>query len=634
MQTGKINVQTENIFPIIKKFLYSDHEIFLREIVSNAVDATQKLKTLASIGKFKDDLGDLTIQVILDKKAKTLTIKDRGIGMTAEEINKYINEIALSSAEEFVKKFKTKSEAERNTIIGHFGLGFYSSFMVSEKVELITKTYKKGGATKGMKWECDGSPNYTLSEDEKTDRGTEIVMHIDEESKEFLDEHRILSLLKKYSKFLPVPIQFGMEKTSEKVEGEKDKDGKDKYIDIEKPRIINNTDPLWKKKPADCNEEQYKEFYRELYPMTFDDPLFHIHLNVDYPFNLTGILYFPKVKKNLEVQKDKIQLYSNQVFVTDSVEGIVPEFLTLLHGVIDSPDIPLNVSRSYLQSDSSVKKISSYIMRKVADKLEELFKKDRESFEKKWDDIKVFIQYGMISEPKFYDRAEKFSLFKNVDGKYFTPEEYKKQIEETQKDKDNKLVYIYTNDKVDQHAFIQSAKERGYDVLLMDGILDNHYINAIEQKMENSSFKRVDSDTIDNLIKKEDDQPSKLDDKQKEELKKSIERTIDAKTYNLSFENLSETDLPFTIIRPEFMRRMKDMQQMGGGGMFMGDMPDMYNLVANANNTIFTQILEEKDEAVQDNLIKQIYDLALLSQNLLKGEALTNFIKRSVDIIK
>jgi len=634
MQTGKINVQTENIFPIIKKFLYSDHEIFLREIVSNAVDATQKLKTLASIGKFKADLGDLTIQVILDKKAKTLTIKDRGIGMTAEEINKYINEIALSSAEEFVKKFKTKSEAERNTIIGHFGLGFYSSFMVSEKVELITKTYKKGGATKGMKWECDGSPNYTLSEDDKTDRGTEIVMHIDEESKEFLDEHRILSLLKKYSKFLPIPIQFGMEKTSEKVEGKKDKDGKDKYIDIEKPRIINNTDPLWKKKPADCNEEQYKEFYRELYPMTFDDPLFHIHLNVDYPFNLTGILYFPKVKKNLEVQKDKIQLYSNQVFVTDSVEGIVPEFLTLLHGVIDSPDIPLNVSRSYLQSDSSVKKISSYIMRKVADKLEELFKKDRESFEKKWDDIKVFIQYGMISEPKFYDRAEKFSLFKNVDGKYFTPEEYKKQIEETQKDKDNKLVYIYTNDKVDQHAFIQSAKERGYDVLLMDGILDNHYINAIEQKMENSSFKRVDSDTIDNLIKKEDDQPSKLDDKQKEELKKSIERTIDAKTYNLSFENLSETDLPFTIIRPEFMRRMKDMQQMGGGGMFMGDMPDMYNLVANANNTIFTQILEEKDEAVQDNLIKQIYDLALLSQNLLKGEALTNFIKRSVDIIK
>ncbi len=634
MQKGKINVQTENIFPIIKKFLYSDHEIFLREIISNAVDATQKLKTLSSIGKMKDELGDLTIQVILDKKAKTLTIKDRGIGMTAEEINKYINEIALSSAEEFVKKFKTKSEAERNAIIGHFGLGFYSSFMVSEKVELITKTFKKGGATKAMKWECDGSPNYTLSESDKTDRGTEIIMYIDEESKEFLEEHRILSLLKKYSKFLPVPIQFGMEKTSEKVEGEKDKDGKDKYIDVEKPRIINNTDPLWKKKPADCTDEQYKEFYRELYPMTFDDPLFHIHLNVDYPFNLTGILYFPKVKKNLEVQKDKIQLYSNQVFVTDSVEGIVPEFLTLLHGVIDSPDIPLNVSRSYLQSDSNVKKISSYIMRKVADKLEELFKKDRKSFEEKWDDIKVFIQYGMISEPKFYERAEKFNLFKNVDGTYFTPEEYKKQIEETQKDKDDTLVYIYTNDKVDQHAFIQTAKERGYDVLLMDGILDNHFINAIEQKMEKASFKRVDSDTIENLIKKEDDQPSKLDDKQKEALKASIERTIDTKTYNLSFENLSETDLPFTIIRPEFMRRMKDMQQMGGGGMFMGDMPDMYNLVANANNSIFTQILDEKDEAVQDNLVKQIYDLALLSQNLLKGEALTNFIKRSVDIIK
>ncbi len=629
MQQGKINVQTENIFPIIKKFLYSDHEIFLREIVSNATDATQKLKTLASLGKYKDELGDLTIQVILDKKAKTLTVKDRGIGMTAEEIDKYINEIAFSSAEEFVKKFKTKSEAERNAIIGHFGLGFYSSFMVSKRVEILTKTYKKGGSTKAMKWECDGSPNYTITEIDKEDRGTEIIMHIDEESKEFLEEYRVLELLKKYSKFLPVPVQFGTEKISEKVEGEKDKDGNDKYIEVEKPRIINNIAPLWKKAPTDCSEDDYKNFYRELYPMTFDEPLFHIHLNVDYPFNLTGILYFPKVKKNLEVQKDKIQLYSNQVFVTDSVEGIVPEFLTLLHGVIDSPDIPLNVSRSYLQSDQNVKKISNYIMRKVADKLEELFKNDRESFEKKWDDIKVFIQYGMISEPKFYERAEKFSLFKNVDDKYFTFEEYKEHIKETQTDKDKKLIYIYTNDKEDQHAFIQTAKDRGYDVLMMDGVLDNHFINALEQKWgTDSMFKRVDSETIDKLIRKEEDQPSKLDDKQKEELKKVIERTIDTKTFTLEFENQSETDLPFTIIRPEFMRRMKDMQQLGGGGaMFMGDMPDQFNLVANTNHPVFTQISEEKEEANQDQMVKQIYDLALLSQNLLKAKPLPSSLR-------
>jgi molecular chaperone HtpG len=636
MQKGKINVQTENIFPIIKKFLYSDHEIFLREIISNAVDASQKLKTLASAGKFKDELGNLTIQVILDKKAKTLTVKDRGIGMTAEEIDKYINEIAFSSAEEFVKKFKTKSESEQNAIIGHFGLGFYSSFMVSDKVELLTKTYKKGGSTKAVKWECDGSPEYTVTECDKKDRGTEIIMHIDEESKEFLEEQRILGLLKKYSKFLPIPIQFGSEKISEKIEGEKDKDGNDKYKEVEKDRIINNTDPLWKKAPSECKNEEYKSFYRELYPMTFDEPLFHIHLNVDYPFNLTGILYFPKVKKNLEVQKDKIQLYSNQVFITDSVEGIVPEFLTLLHGVIDSPDIPLNVSRSYLQSDSNVKKISSYIMRKVADKLEELFKKDRAAFEQKWDDIKVFIQYGMVSEAKFNERAEKFSLLKNIDGKYFTLEEYKTQIEKNQKDKDKKLIYLYANNAEEQHSFIQSAKERAYDVLLMDGVLDNHFINAVEQKLTDASFRRVDSDTIDKLINKEDDHPSKLDDKQKESLKATIERTIDTKTFTLSFENLSESELPFTIIRPEFMRRMKDMQSLGGGSgmMFMGDMPEQFNLIANTNNTLFSQILEEKDEKNQDNLVKQIYDLALLSQNLLKGEALTDFVKRSVEIIK
>ncbi|MBU1011444.1 MAG: molecular chaperone HtpG [Bacteroidetes bacterium] len=635
MQKGKINVQTENIFPIIKKFLYSDHEIFMREIVSNAVDATQKLKTLSSLGKFKDELGDLTIQIVLDKKAKTLTIKDRGVGMTAEEIDKYINEIAFSSAEEFVKKFKTKSEAETNAIIGHFGLGFYSSFMVSEKVEILTKTYKKGGATKAMKWECDGSPEYTVTEIDKEDRGTEIILHIDEESKEFLEEYRILNLLKKYSKFLPVPIQFGTEKVSEKVEGEKDKDGNDKYKEIEKPRIINNTNPLWKKKPTDCTDEDYNSFYHELYPITFEDPLFHIHLNVDYPFNLTGILYFPKVKKNLEVQKDKIQLFSNQVFVTDSVEGIVPEFLTLLHGVIDSPDIPLNVSRSYLQSDSNVKKISNYIMRKVADKLEELFKKDREAFEKKWDDIKVFIQYGMISEPKFYDRAEKFSLLKNMEDKYFMFDEYKEHVSATQKDKENKLVYLYTNNKESQHAFIEAAKSRGYDVLVMDGVLDNHFINSLEQKLTDTSFKRVDSDSIDKLIQKEEVLPSKLDDTQKEELKKVIEKNIDTKTFTLSFENMSESEMPFLITQNEFMRRMKDMQQLGGGStMFMGDMPDHFSLIANANNPVFTHLIEEKEEEKQAAIVKQLYDLARLSQNLLKGEALTNFIKRSVENIK
>ena len=636
MQKGKINVQTENIFPIIKKFLYSDHEIFLREIVSNAVDATQKIKTLASLGKFKDELGDLTVQVILDEKAKTLTIKDRGIGMTADEIDKYINEIAFSSAEEFVKKFKTKSEAEANAIIGHFGLGFYSSFMVSDRVELLTKTYKKGGSTKAMKWECDGSPEYTVTEIDKSDRGTEIVLHIDEESKEFLQEHRILELLKKYSKFLPVPIQFGTEKISEKVEGEKDKDGNDKFEEVERPRMINNTSPLWKKKPADCSDEDYKNFYRELYPMTFDDPLFHIHLNVDYPFNLTGILYFPKVKKNLEVQKDKIQLYSNQVFVTDSVEGIVPEFLTLLHGTIDSPDIPLNVSRSYLQSDSNVKKISNYIMRKVADKLEELFKKDREAFEKKWDDIKVFIQYGMISEPKFYERMEKVVLLKNMENKYFTLEEYKEHITKNQTDKEKKLIYLYTNDIQGQHAFIEAARGREYDVLILDGVLDNHFVNALEQKLTDSFFRRVDSDSLDKLIQKEEALPSKLDDKQKEDLKKVIEKSIDTKTFTLSFENMSESDLPFLITQNEFMRRMKDMQQMGGGGgaMFMGDMPDSYNLVANSNNPVFNQIIEEKEDEKKDALVKQLYDLARLSQNLLKGEELTNFIKRSVDIIK
>ena len=634
MQKGKINVQTENIFPIIKKFLYSDHEIFLRELISNAIDATQKLKTLASVGTFKGEMGDLTIQVSVDKKKKTLTVKDRGIGMNAEEVEKYINQIAFSSAEEFIKKFKTKTEAERNAIIGHFGLGFYSSFMVAAKVEVLTKTYKKGGSTKAVKWECDGSPDYTMTEIDKTDRGTEVIVHLDKDSREFLEEGRVLELLKKYCKFLPVPIQFGMEKTFEKVEGEKDKDGNDKTKEVEKPRIINNTDPLWRKMPADCKEEDYQDFYRELYPMTFEKPLFQIHLNVDYPFNLTGVLYFPKVKKNVEIQRDKIQLYSNQVFVTDSVEGIVPDFLTLLHGVIDSPDIPLNVSRSYLQSDASVKKISGYIMRKVADKLEELFKKDRKSFEEKWDDIKIFISYGMISEEKFFDRAMKFALLKNTENKYFTFTEYKNHIKTNQTNKDKKVVHLYASDIDEQHTFIEMAKERGYDVLLLDGVLDNHFINALEQKFDDCIFTRVDADTIDKLIRKEEEAPSKLDDKQKDKLKGIVERNIDKEKFTVVMDNLSEDDLPVIITRPEYMRRMKDMSALGGGGFGMGDLPDQMNLVVNVNNPIINKILDEDKKNRQDQIVKQLYDLALLSQNLLKGKNLSEFINRSIKIIK
>lgn len=635
MQTGQINVQTENIFPIIKKFLYSDHEIFLRELISNAVDATQKLKTLASTGHFKDELGDLTIHVEVDKKKGTLTIRDRGIGMTAEEVDKYINQIAFSSAEEFVKKFKTKSEAEQNAIIGHFGLGFYSSFMVSDKVDVITKTYKKGGATKPVKWSCDGSPNYTLEDTVKKDRGTEIVLHISKEEKEFLEDYKIKELLKKYCRFLPVPIQFGMKKESVKVEGEKDKDGNDKYTEIEKPNIINNTSPLWKSMPADLKDEDYKNFYRELYPMNFEEPLFHIHLNVDYPFNLTGILYFPKVKKNLEVQRDKIQLYSNQVFVTDSVEGIVPDFLTLLHGVIDSPDIPLNVSRSYLQSDRRVKQISNHIMKKVADKLEDIFKNDREQFEKKWDDIKVFIEYGMISEEKFYERGKKFSLLKNTENKYFTLDEYSEKVKENQKDKDKKVIYLYTTDREEQYSYTEAATEKGYDVLVMDGVLDNHFINTLEQKFENTSFARVDADTIDNLIKKSDDKlPSKLDDKQKDKIKPLFEEAVDKTKFTIIFDNLSETDLPVMITQPEFMRRMKDMSAVGGGGMMgFGNFPDSYNLVVNANHPLVYKMATDDSEEGNKNLVKQLTDLALLSQNLLKGKDLTSFIKRSVDIL-
>lgn len=637
LHKGKIDIKTEDIFPIIKKFLYSDHEIFLRELISNAIDASQKLKTIASLGKFPGELGDLTIQVEVDKKKKTITVRDRGLGMTGDEVKKYINQIAFSSAEEFVKKFKTKSEAEQNNIIGHFGLGFYSSFMVSDKVEIKTKTYKKGGQTKAVRWECDGSPNYSLEEIDKADRGTEVILHINDDDKEFLEDYRINELLNKYCKFLPIPIQFGMEKIQEPIEGKKDKDGNQETKEVERPKIINDTNPLWKKKPSDATGEDYKNFYRKLYPYSFEEPLFHIHLNVDYPFNLTGILYFPKVKKDYEMQRNKIQLYSNQVFVTDSVEGIVPDFLTLLHGVIDSPDIPLNVSRSFLQNDRNVKKIASYIMRKVADKLNEFFKKDRESFEKKWDDIKIFIAYGMISEDKFYEKAEKFALLKNVEGKYFTFQEYKKHIEKTQKNKDKKLVYLYATNKDEQYSYIESATERGYDVLLMDGVLDSHLINSLEQKFKDSTFARVDSNTIDKIITKDDDAPSKLDDKQKEKLKEVMERNINKETYHVVFENLSETDLPVTITQNEFMRRMKDMEKIGGGSgmmMGMGSLPETFEMIVNTNNPIITKVMNEKTAAKQDKIVKQLYDLARLAKNLLVGKELNDFVKRNIGNIK
>ncbi len=629
MQTGKINVQTENIFPIIKKFLYSDHEIFLRELISNAVDATQKLRTFSRLGKYKDELGDTSIEVLLDEKKGTLTVRDKGIGMTADEVDKYINQIAFSSAEEFVKKVKADDKAN---IIGHFGLGFYSAFMVSDKVEIYTKTYKKGGQTKPVRWECDGSPNYKIEEIEDKSRGTDIVLHINDESKEFLEEHRIKEILDKYCKFLPVEIYFGTEKVQEET-GEKDDDGNPKMKEVERPRKINNTEPAWTKSPSDLKDEDYKAFYRELYPATFEDPLFHIHLNVDYPFNLTGILYFPKVRQNLEVQRNKIQLYSNQVFVTDSVEGVVPDFLTLLHGVLDSPDIPLNVSRSYLQSDSNVKKISNHIMKKVADKLEEIFKNDREDFEKKWDDIKIFIEYGMISETKFYERAEKFALLKNTEDKYFTFDEYKDHIKDNQTDKDKKLVYLYTTDKEEQYSYIEQAKEKGYDVLIMDSPIDSHFVNQLEQKFENSSFARVDADVIDKIIQKEENKVSKLSEDEEKKLKEIIEKVVDTQKFSVVMENMSETELPMSITQPEFMRRMKEMQQTGGMTM-MGDMPDTYNMVVNKNHKIMSEVLETEDEEKQKQIVNQLKDLALLSQNLLKGKELTEFINRSVNIIK
>lgn len=682
MQTGKINVTTENIFPIIKKFLYSDHEIFLRELISNAVDATQKLKTLASVGEFKGEIGDTTIRVKLDSKAGTLTISDSGIGMTADEIEKYINQIAFSGAEEFLAKYKNQA----NGIIGHFGLGFYSSFMVSDKVEIVTRSWKDD--TKPVKWSCNGSPDYNIEEVEKENRGTDIILYINEESKEFLEDSRIDGLLKKYCRYLPVSIAFGAEKEW--------KDGKE--VETGKDKIINDTNPLWTRKPVDLKDEDYQKFYHDLYPVT-EEPLFNIHLNVDYPFNLTGVLYFPRIKTNFDIQKNKIQLYCNQVYVTDSVEGIVPEFLTLLHGVIDSPDIPLNVSRSYLQSDSNVKKISSHITKKVADRLQEIFKNDREQFEKKWDDLKLFITFGMITDEKFYERAEKFALLKNVDGKYFTFEEYEKLIKENQTDKNKTLIYLYTTNKVDQHSYIEEAKSRGYDVLMMDGQLDPHLINALESKLKDSRFARVDSDVIEKIIVKEDRKEVALSTNEQNDLRAVFEGAVKSEDhYWISFEDLGENASPVVITHSEFMRRMKDMAAMSPTAGMYGNLPDSHNMVVNVSHPLVKSVIASKSESLgskldeldknikplkekadelhksrkdkkdeeipqadkdalaetekqldkfederrnllkgfggDQKLVKQLIDLALLANNMLKGEDLSRFVKRSLELIK
>ena len=630
---GTINVKTENIFPVIKKFLYSDHEIFLREIVSNAVDATQKLKTLASLGEFKGELGELTIDVKIDKDQKTLSVIDRGIGMSKEEVEKYITQIAFSGAEEFVEKYKGKSELEANGLIGHFGLGFFSSFMVSDLVEIKTKSFKDAPA---VHWTCDGSTEYSIEETEKTERGTEIIMHIDEESSEFLEEQRIVSLLEKYCKFMPIEIRCGKETNWVDSETEKDENGNPKRVEVVEDRIINNTSPLWKQKPSELKDEDYNKFFHELYPMNFDEPLFHIHLNVDYPFNLTGVLYFPKVKKNIDPHRDKIQLYCNQVFVTDSVEGVVPEYMMLLRGVLDSPDIPLNVSRSYLQADGNVKKISSHISKKVAEKLEQMYKNDKDEFIKKWDDLSIFIKYGMISDEKFYDRMSKVCQLKNTESNYFTFEEYKAKIETLQTDKNKKLVYLYANNIDEQYSYIKAAKDKGYDVLLMDGILDNHFIQTLEHKFTEVKFARIDSDTIEKLIEKDEVIPSKLSEEETNKLKTLVEAIVDKTKFTVQTESLEQSAYPFSITQNEFMRRMKEMAEMGGGGMasFYGDMPEHYNLVVNVNHPIMSQILEEKDADKQTQTLSQLKDLALLGQGLLKGEALDNFISRSVEIIK
>jgi len=628
MKKGNINVSVENIFPLIKKFLYSDHEIFLRELISNATDATLKLNHIASIGKEKIDVGDPLIEVKVDKKGKKLHIIDQGIGMTAEEIEKYINEVAFSGAEEFLEKYK--DSAKDSGIIGHFGLGFYSAFMVAKKVEIISKSYKNKPSAH---WTCDGSPNYTLDKGNKKDRGTEIILHIDKDSKEFLEENKISELLVKYNKFMPIPIKFGTKEETLPLEKDAKEGDKPKTKTVD--NIINNPNPAWTKQPKDLKDEDYKGFYRELYPMQFEDPLFNIHLNVDYPFNLTGILYFPKLTNDVNIQKDKIQLYQNQVFVTDNVEGIVPEFLTLLRGVIDSPDIPLNVSRSYLQADGAVKKISAYITRKVADKLASLFKNDRDGFENKWNDIKIVIEYGMLSEEKFFEKSEKFALYPTVDDKFYTYEELYNKIKAKQTDKDDKLVILYSSDKQAQHSYIEKAKNKGYEVLLLDSPIVSHLIQKLESSKEKIQFARVDSDHIDNLINKDKNKVSKLNDDQKKELEEIVKNVVNDEKFVIKLESMDSKENPFIITNPEFMRRMKEMQQSGGGGMFgAGNMPEMFNLVINTNSDLISQIIKTKTKKKQERLISQSIDLAKLSHGLLSGEELTNFIKRSFDIIK
>ena len=633
IKQGNINVQTENIFPIIKKFLYSDHEIFLRELVSNAVDATQKMKTLKTVGELKTDINKLRVEVILDEKNKSITIRDNGVGMTDKELDKYINQIAFSGAEEFVNKYKDKDA--KNSIIGHFGLGFYSAFMVAKEVEIITKSQKPN--SKAVKWTCDGSPSFLMEETKKKTKGTDVILHIADDSTEFLKESRLSEILNKYCKFLPVEIKFGTK--TEKIDdpkGKKDKDGKLPQIDKVSDNIINNTHPAWTKTPSSLKESEYKEFYRELYPMEFSDPLFHIHLNVDFPFNLTGILYFPKLKNNLEVQKNKINLYSNQVFITDNVENIVPEFLTLLHGVIDSPDIPLNVSRSYLQADGNVKKISSHITKKVADKLSEMFKKDREDFQKKWDDVKVFIEYGMLTEEKFFEKANNFALYKNTNNKYYTFNEFFEEVKEKQKNKDKKTIILYTNDKKEQHSFVKTATDKGYEVLELDGPLISHLISKLESKNTEVQFSRVDADIIDKLIEKDEKNISKLSEKEQKKLKEMIEGEVEKEKFTVQIQNMGSNESPIVITQSEFMRRMKEQQQLsGGGGMQMfGQMPESYNLVVNSNHELIGNILNEKTKKKRINLIKQVLDLALLSQGMLKGEKLTSFISRSVSLIQ
>ena len=621
MSKGKINVSVENIFPLIKKFLYSDQEIFLRELISNATDALTKIQHLSSIGEIKGEIGVLGVEVKIDKKAKTLHIIDNGIGMTADEIKKYINDVAFSGAEEFLEKYK---ETSKDTgIIGHFGLGFYSSFMVADKVEIITKSYKDEPAAH---WTCDGSPEYNIKKSEKNNRGTEIILHISKDSKDYLEENKINELLNKYNKFMPHPIKFGTKE--EAIQGKEGK--KEEKIIVD--NIINNPNPAWTKPPSELKDEDYKKFYRELYPFQFDDPLFHIHLNVDYPFNLTGVLYFPKISNDLNLQKDRIQLYQNQVFVTDNVEGIVPEFLGLLKGVIDSPDIPLNVSRSYLQSDSSVKKITNYITRKVADKLNSIFKNERENLESKWNDIKVVIEYGMLTEDKFYEKAEVFNLYPTVDEKYYTFEELEKKVKKLQTDKDENLIILYAQNKDEQYTYIESAKEKGYEVLLLDSPIIPHLIQKLESKKEKIKFSRVDSDTLENLIKKDENVVSKLSDEEKEKLKPMIEGVIKDEKYTVQLEALDSKSMPFMLAQPEFMRRMKEMQQTGGG--VMGNMPDMYSLIVNTNHELVSKILNTRTENKRNSLIKQSIDLAKLSQNKLTGKELTDFINRSIDLIK